>query len=125
MKSTHALLLSRGLEDSLYQFIVLVFVERFIVVFCSALVGSFCDGIKVLDLQSEVIECAHCPSKNAVRAVAWYPADTGIFFSAESTEMIVWDTNEAKPVSTASFDGVVLDVAPQIVASKPIVAGLS
>lgn len=59
-----------------------------------------------------------------ISALAWYPLDTGIFFSAAGSKVLVWDANAAQPVTAATFDEVVFDLAPHIVSGRPIVAGL-
>ena len=98
----------------------------------SALVGSAESQIKCYDLDSsddKALFCLHpgmAPKieDGPIRALAWYPADTGLFFSASESNMIAWDTNGEKPFKTVSFNGNILDVAPQIVLSKPLVARL-
>lgn len=59
-----------------------------------------------------------------VSALAWYPPDTGIFFSAAGSKVLVWDANAAQAVAAAPFDDAVFDLAPQIVSGRPLVAGL-
>ena len=59
-----------------------------------------------------------------ISALAWYPPDTGIFFSAGGTKVLVWDANAAQAVTAAAFDDTVFDLAPRIVSGRPIVAGL-
>ena len=98
----------------------------------SALVGGSSGKIKAYDLQSKdddpvfSVTSSTAPGvmDDVIRALAWYPVDTGIFFSACGNDLIVWDTNAEKPIVSGSFDGKVIDIAPHLVLSKPIVAGL-
>ena len=68
------------------------------------------------------VQCTADDDDVAVRALAWYPTDTGVFFSAAGNKLTVWDTNAAAAAASAAFEGVLCDIAPVVAGTTPLVA---